>query len=111
MARDDRRRGRSCATKGDVYQVEIKSQPELLACQMRLGSDASMPEAELAFIRADVIDQFSNRVRGNGWIDDKHRRRCGCKCNRCEVSLRIETWFGNQTWANYKRPEYKQNST
>src|SRR4051794_24327580 len=102
MARDDRCCGRSCATKGDVYQVEIKRQPELLACQMRLSSDASMRKAELAFIRADEIDEFSNCVRGNRWIDDKHRRRGRCKRNRCEVSLRIETRFGRQTRADYK---------
>ena len=108
MACDDRCRRRRRPAEGDIDEVEIESQPELFARQVRLRTNPSVREAESAGVRSDLFDQLLNGVRRDGWIDNEHRRRCDCKRNRCKVFLRIDPGLRKKARTDHERPEHKQ---
>ena len=96
--------------EGNIDEVEIESQPELFARQVRLCANPSVCEAESAGVRSDMFDQLLNGVHGDGRIDDEHSRRCDCERDWCEVLLRVDAGLPEKTRTDHKRSEHEQDS-
>ena len=77
------------AREGHVHQVELESQPEQLAPQMRRRTDTRTGKAVFARIVPDELNQLRQRFRRHLRIDHHDIRRNRDQGDRREVLDRV----------------------